>query len=130
MVAGFLSVLVTGLQYYEDIPSQDFVDFTTINPDLEVIYCTDASWENGVAGLAVVRFSKSSDSWFYRIQLSSATSALEAEIQAIHMALSWAMEEDQKVIGVLSDSLGFMLCVGIIVPLIRDLLVFLMRYLI
>ncbi|XP_060968682.1 uncharacterized protein LOC133036189 [Cannabis sativa] len=48
-----------------------------------IVLMTDASWKEGVAGLAVVMVNLSTGVWAYKLAKSSAYSALEAETKAI-----------------------------------------------
>ncbi|XP_030504062.1 uncharacterized protein LOC115719241 [Cannabis sativa] len=66
---------------------------------------TDASWVDGLAGLAVVGVDRLNGCWFVNAQKSKAASALEAELQAILLALSWAVDSGWNEVHVLSDSL-------------------------
>ncbi|KAF4353379.1 hypothetical protein F8388_016526 [Cannabis sativa] len=76
-----------------------------IRNETPVVMMTDASWQNGTAGLAAVKVDLRSGYWAYMMQKSVATSPLEAEVKAIHMALSWAVQCKWDQVCVLSDSI-------------------------
>uniref|UniRef100_A0A803P8J4 RNase H type-1 domain-containing protein n=1 Tax=Cannabis sativa TaxID=3483 RepID=A0A803P8J4_CANSA len=65
---------------------------------------TDASWKQGKAGLAAIMVNRSDGKWFFRTQSIVASTAMEAELRAILMALEWAIENNWKEIQILSDS--------------------------
>uniref|UniRef100_A0A803NWW7 Reverse transcriptase n=1 Tax=Cannabis sativa TaxID=3483 RepID=A0A803NWW7_CANSA len=67
------------------------------------IICTDASWYKGEAGLLAVMINKDTDQWATKTAYSKASSGLDAELSAILMALSWAIQEGKKEVHLLSD---------------------------
>uniref|UniRef100_A0A803P5A3 RNase H type-1 domain-containing protein n=1 Tax=Cannabis sativa TaxID=3483 RepID=A0A803P5A3_CANSA len=71
--------------------------------EVEWILCTDASWYKGEVELATVLINKNTDYWTKKTEYNKAISALDAELTAISMALSWALEEGRYEIHILSD---------------------------
>uniref|UniRef100_A0A803QHS0 Uncharacterized protein n=1 Tax=Cannabis sativa TaxID=3483 RepID=A0A803QHS0_CANSA len=73
--------------------------------EVDCIIFTDASCKQEKVGLAAVMINRSNGNWVYKTQLIITRSAMEAELQAILMALKWAIANDWKEIHVQSDSL-------------------------
>ncbi|KAM6545262.1 hypothetical protein CsatB_025998 [Cannabis sativa] len=69
----------------------------------EFIIFTDASWNEGQSGLAVVVINLVDNSWFYKVENLTADSAMEAETLAVRMALSLIAENSWRKVHVLSD---------------------------
>uniref|UniRef100_A0A803QAE4 RNase H type-1 domain-containing protein n=1 Tax=Cannabis sativa TaxID=3483 RepID=A0A803QAE4_CANSA len=63
----------------------------------------DASWENGLAGLAAVALNLLDKSWSYNLVHSKAASAMEAETKAVKLGLEWAAQDSSDHFILLSD---------------------------
>uniref|UniRef100_A0A803PAA5 Reverse transcriptase n=1 Tax=Cannabis sativa TaxID=3483 RepID=A0A803PAA5_CANSA len=87
--------------------TQQVSDGQSHQPMIQVAHVmfTDASWADGLAGLAAVGVDRLTACWFVNAQKSKAASALEAELQAILLALNWAVDTGWQEVHVLSDSL-------------------------
>ncbi|XP_060974249.1 uncharacterized protein LOC133039381 [Cannabis sativa] len=70
----------------------------------DTLFLTDASWENNIAGLAVVFVDRGRETWEVRLSKKEAYSAMEAETQAIFNALIWAKEIGLDNVTILSDA--------------------------
>uniref|UniRef100_A0A803P5H0 RNase H type-1 domain-containing protein n=1 Tax=Cannabis sativa TaxID=3483 RepID=A0A803P5H0_CANSA len=84
------------------VPTERKGNWRTIQ-EVEWILCTDASWYKGEVELATVLINKNTDYWTKKTEYNKAISALDAELTAISMALSWALEEGRYEIHILSD---------------------------
>ncbi|XP_060968531.1 uncharacterized protein LOC133035965 [Cannabis sativa] len=71
---------------------------------VDMVLVVDASWRDGVAGLAAVMTNFVNGSWAYKTAQVKATSPLEAEARAVLLALAWAASSDWKSIHLFSDS--------------------------
>ncbi|KAM6592394.1 hypothetical protein CsatA_000097 [Cannabis sativa] len=86
-------------------PSEDLVseEGTRRSLDHHVIF-TDASWTNGECGIAAIGVDTRQGIWFVKAGKDKAPSALEAELKAILLAVSWAVERGWNQVHILSDS--------------------------
>uniref|UniRef100_A0A803PDC3 RNase H type-1 domain-containing protein n=1 Tax=Cannabis sativa TaxID=3483 RepID=A0A803PDC3_CANSA len=71
---------------------------------VEIVLVVDASWRDGVAGLAAVMTNFVNGNWAYKTAQVKASTPLEAEARAVHLALAWAASSDWTSIHLFSDS--------------------------
>uniref|UniRef100_A0A803Q9B9 RNase H type-1 domain-containing protein n=1 Tax=Cannabis sativa TaxID=3483 RepID=A0A803Q9B9_CANSA len=87
-----------------DVP-QKTVQLVQRAPFNSNILVSDGSFKDGRCGLAVVAFERNSSTWISFCKSTEGTSALDAELQAISMALQWAIEQRWTSIFLFSDCL-------------------------
>uniref|UniRef100_A0A803P5W8 RNase H type-1 domain-containing protein n=1 Tax=Cannabis sativa TaxID=3483 RepID=A0A803P5W8_CANSA len=88
-----------------EVPLEDRtekVDWMRILDGKRVI-CTDASWLKDEAGLATVMRMKNAECWAYKSTRIKVYSALQAQLEAILLALQWALKEQWEEHCVLSN---------------------------
>uniref|UniRef100_A0A803PFP6 RNase H type-1 domain-containing protein n=1 Tax=Cannabis sativa TaxID=3483 RepID=A0A803PFP6_CANSA len=71
----------------------------------DYLLMTDASWKDGVVGIAVIMIQPATGLWASNSAHITAVSALDAEIQAMLCALNWAKNEGWENLAVISDAL-------------------------
>ncbi|KAF4382719.1 hypothetical protein F8388_015547 [Cannabis sativa] len=75
-----------------------------IPEETKYICVTDASWKDGVAGIAVGIFGKDSGQWSWNAKRTLARSPEDGELQAINWALRLGLDHRYNSIAILSDA--------------------------
>uniref|UniRef100_A0A803PBU6 Uncharacterized protein n=1 Tax=Cannabis sativa TaxID=3483 RepID=A0A803PBU6_CANSA len=65
--------------------------------DVDIVICIGSSWNAGVVGIVAVMTNYADGSWAHYSIHTKASFVFEAETQAIHLALSWALQSSWKI---------------------------------
>uniref|UniRef100_A0A803NT04 RNase H type-1 domain-containing protein n=1 Tax=Cannabis sativa TaxID=3483 RepID=A0A803NT04_CANSA len=94
-----------------DSPSTNLVSSGNLILEVEArgrmahhVLFTDASWSNGESGIAAIGVDTRQGIWFVKACKEKAQSVLEAELKAILLVVSWAVERGWNQVHILSDS--------------------------
>ncbi|KAF4372257.1 hypothetical protein G4B88_007001 [Cannabis sativa] len=87
-----------------DVPQKN-VHLVQRAPFNSNILVSDGSFKDGRFGLAAIGFERNSSTWISICKSTEGISALDAELQAISMALQWAVEQRWTSIFLFSDCL-------------------------